>query len=203
MAEPKAKPAKAAAAEAPAKPISNLPRIPKPGKPSPEEVAFREKLDQILAPVANASVSEDDAAKIKDAIRAIAAKNPMRQTRSSPRFRMWRGRSSCSGTAQDRVRDAQRVYRVFSRPIRLGRALDDDAARRRSALQQRRVGLGDHGVLQGTGAAVGAGHGGVGIGPSRCRAEKPKPRRSPPKPGAKKCFPPISSRRSLRAFPRS
>ena len=75
LAEPKPKPVKAAAAEKPAPPISNLPKIPKPGKPSAEETAFRERLDQILAPVANASVSAEDAAKIKEAIQAVAAKD--------------------------------------------------------------------------------------------------------------------------------
>ncbi len=97
IAEPKAKQTGAAAAQQ-AQPLSKLPQIPKPGKPSADEVAYREKLDKIVAP----SPTHPSAPKTVRRSKTRSAPSPRRtrprRIRSCRRSRIRRGESSSRGT---------------------------------------------------------------------------------------------------------
>ncbi len=54
----------------------NLPLVPKPGVGSKEEAAFVGLLDNAIAPVAGTGISAEEAAALRDAVKAIAAANP-------------------------------------------------------------------------------------------------------------------------------
>lgn len=63
------------AAATPAPIPSSLPKIPKPGTGSKEEAAFIALLDKAIAPAATYQISAEEAALVRDAIKAIAATN--------------------------------------------------------------------------------------------------------------------------------